>query len=59
MDRRKTGFCFLIIGIICLLIGFVWMVLSETSAGLYLVLAAAGGALIFEGMFLVKGGKRR
>lgn len=59
MDRRKKGFCLLVIGMICLLIGFIWMVLSETTIGLYLILAAVGGALIFEGLVMVKGGRRQ
>lgn len=41
--RRKL---FLIAGILCLIVGFVWMVIAQFSTGPFLILASVGGALL-------------
>ena len=44
----------LILGILLLIISFIWMILSETSTGPFLVLSAISGATIAEGIHQVK-----
>ncbi len=40
----------LIVGIIELIVSFIWMILSRSSTGLFLVLAAISGATIEHGI---------
>ena len=44
----------LVLGILLLIISFVWMILSETSTGPYLILSAISGAIIVEGIHQVR-----
>ena len=44
----------LLIGILCLLASLIWMVLSQSSTGPFLILAAISGALIIEGAAAMK-----
>ena len=43
-------YALLIVGITELIISFVWMVISQSSTGLYLILAFIGGATIKAGI---------
>lgn len=47
-------YALLIVGIIELIISFVWMVLSQSSTGLYLILASISGATIKAGIDKIK-----
>ncbi len=44
----------LIIGIVLFIASFIWMILSQSSTGPFLLLASVSGALIFEGVQRVK-----
>lgn len=44
----------LIIGIVLLIVSFIWMIISRSSTGLFLILGGAGGAVITEGVFRIK-----
>ena len=44
----------LILGILLLIISFIWMILSETSTGPFLVLSEISGATIAEGIHQVR-----
>lgn len=44
--ENKRRYTFLIAGILCLVISFVWMIAMQTSAGPFLILASVGGALL-------------
>ena len=39
-----------ILGIICLVGSFIWMLISQSSTGPFLFLAGAGGALLADGI---------
>ena len=49
----------LIIGIVLLIVRIIWMVLSQSSTGLFVGLAAISGWLITEGIFRIKKKKDR
>ena len=38
-----------ILGITCIVLAFIWMILSQSSVGPFLLLAGAGGALLANG----------
>lgn len=44
----------LIIGIMEIIISFIWMTLSQSSTGLYLFLASMGGVTIKKGIDKIK-----
>ncbi|MGN0365943.1 MAG: hypothetical protein ACI4E5_08420 [Suilimivivens sp.] len=44
----------LILGILLLIISFVWMILSQTSTGPFLILSTISGATIVEGIHQVR-----
>lgn len=44
----------LIIGIILLAVSFIWMVISQSSTGMFLILGGASGRIIVEGIFRIK-----
>lgn len=45
----KKEYITMILGIVCLVVSFAWMILSQASVGPFLFLAGAGGALIAGG----------
>ena len=47
MNKKKI---ILYIGIACIIAGFTWMLLSQSSVGPFLILGGAGGALIADGI---------
>lgn len=47
MKKKSITF---IVGIICLIVSFIWMLLSQSSTGPFLFLSGAGGALIANGI---------
>ena len=49
-----------ILGITCIVLAFIWMILSQSSVGPFLLLAGAGGALLANGKVIrgIKGEKR-
>ena len=51
---RMKKYIVLILGILLLIISFIWMILSETSTGPFLVLSAISGAKIAEGIHQVR-----
>jgi uncharacterized membrane protein YbaN (DUF454 family) len=44
----------LILGILLLIISFVWMILSKSSTDSFLILSAIGGATLVEGIHKVR-----
>ena len=51
---RMKKYIVLILGILLLIISFIWMILSETSTGPFLVLSAISRATIAEGIHQVR-----
>lgn len=53
-DKKMKKYIVLILGVLLLIISFVWMILSKTSAGPYFILAAISGSTISEGIRQVR-----
>lgn len=47
----------LLIGVLCLIGSFIWMILSQASTGPFLILGSIGGAIICEGIHRLKTSK--
>lgn len=47
MKRKRI---LIILGIICLVGSFIWMLISQSSTGPFLFFAGAGGALLADGI---------
>lgn len=47
-------FSVLLIGILCLIASFIWMVLSQSSTGPFLILGSISGAIIMEGIHRIR-----
>lgn len=45
-DETKQSLLLLIVGILCLIISILWMVLSKSSVGFFLIPASLGGYII-------------
>jgi multisubunit Na+/H+ antiporter MnhE subunit len=44
----------LLIGIFCMIASFIWMVLSQSATGPFLILGSISGAIIMEGIHRIK-----
>lgn len=47
MKKKRIRF---ILGIVCIIGSFIWMLLSQSSTGPFLILAGAGGVLLADGI---------
>lgn len=50
VENMKRKRILIILGIICLIGSFIWMLISQASTGPFLFLAGAGGALLADGI---------